>query len=235
MRRGRIALAMAGVLSLMIGLAGTSSLAAQGTAESYHATLTAVNAGTGGFDAHGTVDITIDGDNLTSKTTVEGVSPNMMHMQHIHGFTEGTDRAQCPTAAADTNGDGIVDLKETEPLAGVTLIPFNDDPVSLDITNASYPTANADGSFTYAKTVSLKALEASFEKAHPGQQLNLDQRVVFVHGVPDDTKLPDTVASLPDVPAQMTLPIACGQLEKGGEAATPVTSPVASPAATPVS
>ena len=68
--------------------------------------------------------------------------------------------------AADKNGDGIIDLIETEPMSGTTMVPFHDNPVSMQIVN--FPA----------------------------------------------TKLPATVASLDDVPAQVTLPIACGKIEK---------------------
>jgi hypothetical protein len=35
----------------------------------------------------------------------------------------------------------------------------------------------------------------------------------IVHGVAQDAELPDTVKSLPGVPAQMTLPVACSVIE----------------------
>lgn len=51
----------------------------------------------------------------------------------------------------------------------------------------------------------------------PGQQLDLARRVVFIHGLPVDTKLPTSVASLGPIPAQVTLPIACGKIERVGQ------------------
>jgi len=35
-----------------------------------------------------------------------------------------------------------------------------------------------------------------------------------LHGVALDTPLPSTVASLPGLPAQLTLPIACGEITR---------------------
>jgi hypothetical protein len=63
----------------------------------------------------------------------------------------------------------------------------------------------------------MKALKDAFAAKFPGQQLDLDRRVVFLHGVPTSTKLPATVASLDDIPAQVTLPIACGEIKKAGD------------------
>ncbi|HMN56213.1 MAG TPA: hypothetical protein PKE15_03120, partial [Ottowia sp.] len=68
----------------------------------------------------------------------------------------------------------------------------------------------------YHETVSLPALEQAFAKAFPGQQLDLNKRVVFIHGVPAGTALPASVQSLGPIPAQVTLPIACGQIERVG-------------------
>ncbi|MCC6560573.1 MAG: hypothetical protein IT478_04385 [Xanthomonadales bacterium] len=44
--------------------------------------------------------------------------------------------------------------------------------------------------------------------------IDLDRRVVFIHGVPGDTRLPSTVASLGPIPASVTLPIACGVIKR---------------------
>jgi hypothetical protein len=62
----------------------------------------------------------------------------------------------------------------------------------------------------------MSALEAAFAKTFDGQKLDLDRRVVFVHGVPPTTTLPTSSASLGTIPAQVTVPIACGQIVRSG-------------------
>jgi hypothetical protein len=79
---------------------------------------------------------------------------------------------------------------------------------------AGVPSAGADGSYRYRKTVSLEALRAAFTTALGDRELDLDRRVVFIHGVPDSTALPATVQSLGMIPAQLTLPIACGVIAR---------------------
>jgi len=180
----------------------------------YKAELSALNAKTTGSEVSGEASFTIYGDRLTIRISAHGVPPNMEHLQHLHGFAKGDRTSRCPTARNDTNGDGIIDIVETEPLAGTTMVPFTDDPVNMQIVNDTYPRAGAEGSYLYVKTISLKALKAAFTAKFPGQQLDLDRRVVFLHGVPTTTKLPATVASLDHIPAQVTLPIACGQIRK---------------------
>jgi hypothetical protein len=94
------------------------------------------------------------------------------------------------------------------------MAPFHDDRMNMEMVKDTYPTAGTDGLYSYEKTVSLKALGAAFATKFSGQQLDLGRCVVFLHGVPASTKLPATVASLDDIPAQVTLPIACGEIKK---------------------
>jgi len=77
----------------------------------------------------------------------------------------------------------------------------------------SYPEANAEGAITYQQRVPLEELQRSLAQTHGIENLSLDQRVVYIHGVPPETALPETAQSLPGVPAQVTLPVACGVLE----------------------
>jgi hypothetical protein len=245
-RRAHSFYAVIGIVSLMLGLAGTSVLAqtpatgtpAMGTAGTpvtgestvYRAMLSPLNADAAGSAASGEATFTISGDTLTIEISVKGVTPNMEHLQHFHGFADSDQKATCPTAADDTNGDGIIDLIETEPVVGTTMVPFHADPVNMQIVNDTYPTANADGSYTYTKAVSLDALTKAFLKQFPQQQsLNLDHRVVMIHGIASSTALPDTVQSLDDIPAQVTLPVACGVIEQ----VQPGTPVAATPMATP--
>ncbi|MGH6818352.1 MAG: hypothetical protein ACREC1_06220 [Methylovirgula sp.] len=179
----------------------------------YVAHLRPLNSNVTGSAATGEAKFTIKGDSLTIQIDAEGLPPNIMHLQHFHGFTDNR-QATCATAAADKNGDGIVDLIETEPMSGTTMVPFHDDPVNMQIANDTYPKASAAGSYHYEKTVSLKALKAAFAKTFDDPDLALDKRVVYIHTVPAATKLPASVASLGKIPAQVTLPIACGEIKR---------------------
>ncbi len=186
--------------------------AAQAEDAVYVAKLKPLNSAVTGSDAGGTATFTVKGDQLTIAVDAEGTPGGMMHLQHFHGFADGK-AASCPGADADKNADGVIDLIETEPMAGTTMVPFHDDPVSMEIPRDTYPAASPRGAYHYEKAVSLPELEAAFGKAFGGQKLDLDKRVVFVHGVFTSAKLPDTAASLGDIPATVTLPVACGDIE----------------------
>lgn len=155
--------------------------------------------------------IVADG-NLSITLAVKGVAPNLMHLQHIHGFING-DKGAFPPASADTNGDGIIDLIETHEYTGKTLIPFNGAPIALDIKSDSYPIANENGLLTYQITIPLGKLKVAIKDKYGIDKLALEDRVIFIHGVPEGNTLPNSVQSLPGVPAHITVPIACGVIK----------------------
>lgn len=198
-------------------LSGPSATAAAKTATKpdalYVAQLQPVNSKASGLEAGGTMRFTVHGDRLTIQVRVHGVPPNIEHWQHFHGFPDGK-QATCPGAAADVNGDGYIDIRETEPTSGTTMVPFNADPVSLEIPADTYPHATAKGTFEYEKTVSLASLDAAFGKKFDGHTIDLDHRVVQVHGVLEAPALPGSVASLGTIPARVTLPLACGAIKR---------------------
>lgn len=200
----------AGILAATLTGAAAAATPPQAT---YVARLQPMNTGVTHTATTGDARFVVDGDKLTITIDVHGAPPDTGHWQHFHGFTTG-QAATCPSMADDANHDGIVDLIETGKTSGTTMVPFIADPASMDVAHGTYPKANAAGTYHYQETVSLKALDAAFAKAFPGQKLDLAKRVVFIHGVPDGTKLPSSVASLGPIPAQVTLPIACGRIER---------------------
>lgn len=194
--------------ALLAGCAATGGPAAT----TYVAQLHPLNTAVTGSQTMGEARFVQRGNELDIDIRVQDAPANIVHWQHFHGFADGSP-ATCPGASADANGDGIIDLIETEPASGTTMVPFISEPQSMDIPGGTYPTANAAGAYDYQATVPLDALQAAFNQAFPDQQLDLNRRVVFIHGVPEGTALPASVQSLGPIPAQTTLPIACGVIE----------------------
>jgi hypothetical protein len=209
------ALAQLLVATAALTTAGNAQEAAPDAPSStvYVARLSALNTAATGRPASGEARFTITGDSLTITVNATGLPGNITHWQHFHGFADGRS-ATCPTKASDANHDGLIDVTETAPKAGTTMVPFSSDPVSMDVPHGTYPKASATGALRYEETVSLGALQKAFGEAFDGQQLHLERRVVFIHGVPEDTRLPASVASLGPIPAQVTLPIACGPITR---------------------
>ncbi len=179
----------------------------------YVAELHAINTKASMSSAEGTVRFTVHGDSLTIRVNMRGVPAGIEHWQHFHGFPDG-HQSSCPTSAADTSHDQLVDILETEPSAGTTMVPFNADPVAMDIPTHTYPHANTTGTYAYTRSVSLAALERAFGARYTGGTIDLSRRVAMVHGVPESTVLPGSVASLGTIPARITLPIACGAIRR---------------------
>jgi hypothetical protein len=202
--------------TLLIGAALSAALAAPAAKAAkadavYVAKLQAVNVKASGRQASGEIRFTLHGDRLTIHAHIEGVPPDIEHWQHFHGFADGK-QAACPGVSADKNGDGYIDIRETEPASGTTMVPFNGDPMRMEIPTDTYPHASAKGTYDYEKTLSLPELEAAFG-AKFGGHIDLARRVVQVHGVPETTALPASVASLGTIPARVTLPLACGAIQ----------------------
>jgi hypothetical protein len=214
--RTGIILAIAHALLMAAAAAALPAVAGAQTGQSnavYVAHLSALNTTVTGLKSVGEATFTIKGDSLTIAVNASGLPKDIEHWQHFHGFTDGR-QAACPAQSADANGDGIIDVVETGAAAGTTMVPFSGDPVSMDVPHGTYPKASATGTLQYQETVSLSALQAAFAKAFDGQTLDLDRRVVFIHGIPAASTLKASVASLGPIPGQVTLPIACGKITR---------------------
>ncbi|WP_281827105.1 CHRD domain-containing protein [Jannaschia rubra] len=198
------------LLPLLVALLAGAPVAA--TAETWRGEIVPLNQERTAQSPSGTVTLSRGDGQLTIELTAEGLSP-AMHLAHLHGF-EGADpaEARCPGADADSNGDGVVDLIETREAAGVTMIPLTADPASLAIQADTYPEANGDGAMEYRQTVDLTALEEALRDKFDAPPA-LERRVLFIHGVTEQVDVPDSAQSLEGVPARVTLPIACAELE----------------------
>ena len=128
-----IAVGMVGVLA---GCGGIPDAQARNAVASYKSELFPLNVKTSGHEARGEAIFTISGDELTIRIIANGVAPNIEHLQHFHGFATGDRKSKCPSISNDANGDGIIDLIETEAVAGTTMVPFHEDPVSIGVLTA---------------------------------------------------------------------------------------------------
>lgn len=176
----------------------------------------------------GTVEIRIEGDDFIVNSTVTGAPAGVKHLQNVTLLTA------CPTEGNDLNNDSYVDILEAAASAGPILIPL-DSNLSAQLDGISYgPIANGSGSYVYRRSTSLTDLLADLRSPDPdpadalvklpdGQDLNLAGRVVLIHGVNSSANLPSSVATINDLSASQSLPIACGELvrvtseDTGGE------------------
>jgi hypothetical protein len=183
----------------------------------FRATLTPLNASVAG-NTSGTAEFRLDGDSFKAKLRVNG-APVALHAQHIHAA------AACPTIDADTNKDGFIDVVEGLPAYGPILVPLDGDLSSQDAGGTEFPSGR---SYEYEEETSYAAMLADLKLPDPNTEdavtklgaselLELEGRHVIIHGVVESADLPETVATIADLPRYVTLPIACGKIEKASE------------------
>jgi len=160
--------------SLSVLAAGSGDSPAVGI---YRVTLDELNAS----GVRGTATLQVRADQLIVTLNAVGHVPERAHAQHIHGFA---DRASaCPTAAQDTNGDGVITIGEGAVVFG---------PVQVDLRDYPAP-ANDAGAIHYVRAFDLA--DVPFDPA------DLSAKSMVLHG-----------AFLDGVYVG-SLPVACGRVE----------------------
>lgn len=146
---------------------------------------------------------------------IEGLAPQMVHPQHVHGFVMenmADQNAVCPPPSAAGN-DGLLTLQDGLPFYGPVLIPLDDKLVPLTADN--FPVATPAGTISYGAKVKTQSLVSAFDAAHNGTQkvadLELGKRVIVIHGafvMNNRVVAPGTEGAT----YMATLPVACGEL-----------------------
>lgn len=158
----------------------------------------------GGSDVEGHASLDLRGRNLTVDLTASGLTPGEPHAMHIHGRVAAAN--ECPTAAADTDDDGLVSLSEGAPLYGPILVSFTetgDTGPSSGLVLERFPVADADGTLEYHRTFTVSKDVAK----------NLDSLHIVLHGA--DLPADDDHSSLSSL-FEATLPVACGEIDDEG-------------------
>ncbi len=146
---------------------------------------------------------------LTTKIYSKGLAPKLPHAQHIHGFKRAV--SECPTLAADENGDRLVNTVEGQPFYGpiqVSLTTRGDTSPASALAVDRFPVANKAGIVYYKRTFNVppKVANKLGKKAivQHGVDLNHNGRYDFEAGVsPLD----------PDLPLEATIPANCGVID----------------------
>jgi hypothetical protein len=208
--------------------------------EVFTATLAPVNPGVGESSGSvtGTAAIVVDGERIGAYVNANGLYPNVPHAVDIH--TGST----CPTASADTNGDGFVDIQEADTVNGGSLVNIGADLNSFATAMNFIPSADGTGNLALITSGTLSSLNSDLHRTSPnpatgevtlpsGRNLNLGEYTIVIHGINSSVQLPNTVATVSGFTANQTLPVACGSLTLANPqpSASPSVSP--SPSASP--
>lgn len=239
--RWAVPVAALGIAGLGLALPGAASAASSTT---YQATLNPVALNTPAGAASGQLTLQLTGDQATITEHVSGLASAIPtdtktldalgiptsfagapfpHVQHIHI----NGQSGCPTASADSNGDGLITVAEAQdnygPI-GTTLSTKGDtSPKSA----ADVTIAPGGGSFTYQRTITLDQATLTAIRNNKAE--------IVVHGLnpANAPKAALTTANslgvvLPGakkkVAAIATAPALCGALTASQMSATPVGS-----------
>lgn len=182
----------------------------------YRVVLKPLNASVAG-ETTGTMEIRIEGDDVSVASTIAGAPSGVKHLQNIMLGTS------CPAESSDKNADAVIDIKEAMAHTGDILIPL-DSKISDQIAGIDYgPIANGAGSYVYRRSASLTDMLADLRSPDPdkfdsivklpfGHRLNLAGKVVLIHGVNSGAALAETVSTIRDLSHSQSLPIACGKI-----------------------
>ncbi len=160
--------------------------------------------------ATGTATLSLSGTDLTVDVEAKGLSPNLPHAQHIHGKDQAI--SECPTLAADQNGDKLVDTAEGVPAYGpiqVSLTTTGDTSPESALAVDRFPVANEDGTLSYDRTFGVPTNVAE----------RLEEFAIVQHGVDlNGNGVYDEEAAGPSdldpsLPQEATIPANCGVIE----------------------
>lgn len=209
-----VAVAVSGAAATLALFAASPATAQTAGATSYQANLQALNHS----GASGTVMVTVNGDQATITEHTSGLAATFAgkpypHVQHIHINAKG----QCPTTAADTNGDGVISTTEGGPFYGPIGTTLSTSGPTTPAAGTVLNIAPSGASFDYSRTVTLDAATASAIKANTG--------VIVVHGLDPSTLSAKAQAEksdlVPSLPLAATSPALCGPLVASQTASVP--------------
>jgi hypothetical protein len=150
--------------------------------------------------------------------------------RHMQGIYTG---GRCPSLKDDLNRDGFIDIQETIKVTGNLLIPLDGDLSTQAAGEKLFPSGMA---YDYKKTQKLNEMLSDLkakdpnerdilEKLKANEELNLEGRIIIIHGVVNQNNLPMTVASLEGVSSYDSIPVACGIIQRASAEVTSVAIP----------
>ena len=163
--------------------------------------------------AEGTAIIKKEGRQLTTRIYSTDMAPNLPHAQHIHGFKQAV--SECPTLAADDNGDRLVNTVEGLPSYGpirVSLTTRGDTSPDSALAVDRFPVAGSGGFLRYERTFSVPREVAR----------GLGRMAIVQHGVDlngngvYDFEAAGRSELDPSLPQEATIPANCGVINPIG-------------------
>jgi hypothetical protein len=201
MKKSLLLLAPSLALGIAAMAAPSSAFAAGST--SYQAQLAPLNHSTGS----GKVWIELDGSKATVTETFTGLAKTFSgnpypHVQHVHIGAKG----ECPTTAADKDGDGVISTTEGGPSYGAIGTTLSTSGDTSPAAGTTLTVAPAGASTSYKRTFTMNAKTVAAIKDGTA--------VVVVHGLDPSTLSKQAQGEksdlVPALPLAATSPALCG-------------------------
>ena len=175
----------------------------------YQANLTPLS----GSGVSGVANLSLDGNMLTVNINASGLTPNQVHIQHIHGRFDAAGNpadSVTPTLAQDMDGDGFIELAEGLPAYGPIIL-------NLDSPSGSgnFPTA-PNGVVNFTHTYDLANSLSFVGGFSRNDLLPLDLREIVLHGrlLDSGTGLGFGPGEANGIPGyKLELPVASGEIQ----------------------
>ena len=214
MKFGTPLLAVLAASAATVGGVSLAAAPAGAATQSYEATLAPLNHAT----ATGTLMLTLNGDQATITEQASGLAATFSgapypHVQHIHINGQGT----CPTPAADTNNDGVVNTTEGQPSYGPIGATLSTSGPTTPAAAAVLNVAPSGATIDYSRTFTLDAATVAAVQAN--------KAVIVVHGLDPATLSTQAQGEksdlVPSLPLAATSPALCGVLTAAQTSAVP--------------
>ncbi len=201
--KNRFGIVLLLVAALSVGLASVAFAQGGADKQKFRAELKPLN----DSGASGMARLILEGRELTAKINSHGLAPNLPHAQHIHGMAQAI--SECPTLAADQNGDGLISTVEGLPSYGPIAVSFTTrggTSAASGLAVSRFPVANAGGSERYKRSFEVPRKVAR----------NLGAFAIVQHGVDlngngvYDFEAAGASELDPSLPQEATIPANCG-------------------------
>jgi len=156
-------------------------------------------------------------DELVGDVRITNAGSGIIHAQNVRVGRK------CPTIEDDSNHDGIIDDSEGEVVYGKIFIPLDGDLSTQSSHDGEFPKGNIYGNYIYSQVTSFNRFmkdlrntedNEGYVKLKPSEPLEIEGRVVVVHGVDEAADLPITARSGGRSSVHQSLPIVCGVIKK---------------------
>jgi hypothetical protein len=164
----------------------------------FRAILRPLNNELNGWIPNGVADISITSKEFKINSWLDD-SADVTHRQFV------TMVSKCPTTNNDSNGDGFIDFKEAIQSTKKILFPLDSDLSVYSEENPQYP----KGNFYYEQKIDINKIQLK-----KNMELQLNGKALIVLGTSISKALPHSVSSFENASPQLSIPIACGIIEK---------------------